>query len=1003
MRRIPVIALLVTPCLAVFGMVLPALAQNAEETPPHPEILWATSEELSGETAPNGRIAALVDDDSGRPDHEKSFWTTKWSGGTTPFPHAFAMTNPLGDAGACGLLITARPTWGTTYGNDHLPAEYFIHGFDADPGNPAESDSAMMQWRESIALGEWTQGERLANGPRLIKKNEPQVIPFTKTSKAVITLTGLRAMEAEKNDMALSDVKVLRCDAAGRPIIPAGVEEPSGGDPEVPHPDAPEEGSGSDTLVTDFIIDQLPYGEAGAPVGFAPTTHTYTAMAYYHADTVSARIKTVEGARVTINGAAVNAQGRVSGLALEEGLNLITAVVSKGSESATYVVNILKKPTDFRGHVLIPASVSLNGGSDENNAALVDGDRHTSYTAKPLVRAAEWNQSVTGFEIDLGEARYVHRVNGFGRPELPAGTESWHGGNSVAIAVQDEGGEWKTIVTHASLTRDAGGIWYWDFNAYHRARRIRVWMNIETEPQTPRNVATGVTFEEIEVWGLPAGQEPVAPDVDNTSFEKYRAFNPQDGQWGVNRAQTLALQYGIMMPTWIPSEGYGRGGFDARERDLTEGAFPMFYDLPMFNTPLMESLGEGSPWAIAKAPFGKNGISAAGSPRDFLTDIMRPYAETLVDIQYGDEGGFSRTESDNFGRWFEWSKRNIPGALVHANSWNDPSWYKAENLDYYVRNAKPDLLSWDTYYYSPNSGPKPDSVVLDLLNTQTWKAQREYALKGLTGDGSSPILYGQYLDYNWDANVSESQKAIVPSLGLATGQKWFGLFRMEYNGYDRSSIIDYDGAPTRSFYEFSKIFGHIEAIGAYTKAMTSTFVAYKPGSYEGRENGVLKGYTYGNFAEGSEAKAANESVGLKDVTVRNAGSVNAGRPGDVVIGYFEQLDGLSPEKSREIFGGSTSAPRGFLVVNALTGTTEFPSFSLNPRNDDGSFAETAQDIVLVLSKPSEDARLILVDPQAGLRREVDLGEGPTASVTLSAVGGGDARFLYWVTGGSSQD
>ena len=96
MRRIPVIALLVTLCLAVFGMVLPALAQNAEETPPHPEILWATSEELSGETAPNGRTAALVDDDSGRPDHEKSFWTTKWSGGTTPFPPRLCNDQPPG-------------------------------------------------------------------------------------------------------------------------------------------------------------------------------------------------------------------------------------------------------------------------------------------------------------------------------------------------------------------------------------------------------------------------------------------------------------------------------------------------------------------------------------------------------------------------------------------------------------------------------------------------------------------------------------------------------------------------------------------------------------------------------------------------------------------------------------------------------------------------------------------------------------------------------------------
>ena len=61
--------------------------------------------------------------------------------------------------------------------------------------------------------------------------------------------------------------------------------------------------------------------------------------------------------------------------------------------------------------------------------------------------------------------------------------------------------------------------------------------------------------------------------------------------------------------------------------------------------------------------------------------------------------------------------------------------------------------------------------------------------------------------------MSTYEKSIVPSLGLATGQKWFGLFCMEYNGYDRSSIIDHDGAPTRSFYEFSNIFGNVTYIG----------------------------------------------------------------------------------------------------------------------------------------------------------------------------------------------
>ena len=79
----------------------------------------------------------------------------------------------------------------------------------------------------------------------------------------------------------------------------------------------------------------------------------------------------------------------------------------------------------------------------------------------------------------------------------------------------------------------------------------------------------------------------------------------------------------------------------------------MFYDLPMFNTPMMESLGKGAPWALAKAPTGKNSMCNAGKPHDFMNEYMAPYASTLVDIQYGDEGGFNRGESECFKNWFD--------------------------------------------------------------------------------------------------------------------------------------------------------------------------------------------------------------------------------------------------------------------------------------------------------------------------------------------------------------
>lgn len=1004
MRRRPIIGALLAPALALgtLSAAQAALAEPAQPAPFHPEVLWATSEELVGESGLNGHIEALTDDDTGRSGAAVTFWTTKWKDGGDSFPHALAMRNPNAQDGACGIGVTARPTYDSTMGNDHLPAEYRIHAFEADPGNPASDADALAAWKESVRGGQWQGGTELAHASgALAKTNDEQYITFPRTTAPVISLTGLSALVASKNDMALSDIKLLPCDSDGNAITTYPAQPGPGPEPrpEVPNVPEPLQGGGSDSLVTDFVIDQLPYGEPGAPVEFAPGTHTYSATGYYHSATVSARIRTAPGAEATINGAKPDGDGRVKNLDLAKGINAITATVTKDGESATYVVNITKTDTDFRGNVLVPATAALNGGSEADNRALVDGDRNTTVTVDPLVRSEHWDGSTTGFELTLDGQRYVHRVNGFGWPSLPGNAQGWHGGNSVAIAIQEaDGGEWKTIVTHASLTRDARGLWYWDFNAYHLAHRIRVWMNTGTEPQTPANIATAVRFDDVEVWGLPEGSAPKAPGADNSADARYSGFDPGDGKWGVNRAQALALQYGVMMPAWVPSEGYGRGGFDANERGLTGGAFPMFYDLPLFNTAMMESLGKGAPWALAKAPFGKNGIASAGEPHDFLSEAQKPYASTLVDIQYGDEKQWDNTEGDYYQKWFEWSKTAYPGALVHSNQYDDYTWRRPQVLDYYVRAVKPDLLSWDTYYYSTTSGPGPDRVVTSLLNNQTWQAQREYALKGLTGDGSSPILYGQYLDYNWDANVSASQKAIVPSLGLATGQKWFGLFRMEYNGYDRSSIIDHDGAPTRSFYEFTRIFRSVRYIGEYTKAMDSTFVALKPGQYDGRdEDPVLSGYRYGNFASGDEAVAANQGAGLVDMSVTNTGSVNGGKPGDVVVGYFDQLEGLEAAKSAEIFGESTTVPKGFMVVNALTGTTKFPSMLLDPRTDDGSFAETAQDITLTVKKPSANSRLMLVDPSTATTTEVALGDGETSTVTLKAVGGGDSRLLYWVT------
>ena len=152
--------------------------------------------------------------------------------------------------------------------------------FDEDPRNPA-AEASFADWKTKVAAGEWEGGTEVAHGTDLQYGNKEQYVTFPATTKRVFALTGLRSLAPGKKDMALSDIKLLPCDAEGNAITSCGSDDTGNNNnvarPVVPHPDAPASGSGASDLVVDFVIDQLPYGEPGKPVDFAPGTHTYTA------------------------------------------------------------------------------------------------------------------------------------------------------------------------------------------------------------------------------------------------------------------------------------------------------------------------------------------------------------------------------------------------------------------------------------------------------------------------------------------------------------------------------------------------------------------------------------------------------------------------------------------------------------------------------------------------------------------------------------------------------
>lgn len=745
--------------------------------------------------------------------------------------------------------------------------------------------------------------------------------------------------------------------------------------------------SRSEALLHDVIIDQLPFGKPGVYERFSPKKHDYEATAYYHTKSITIRTIAKEGITPTINGTPVDQQGRGT-VALSNGDNTVT--ITAGSE--TYRINVHKVNTDFRGNVMLSATATTSSGTESDNKAVVDNNRDTHWQVATAVQKKTWDEQPTGIELHLSKAQYVARLTAWGLPVSHKGSAWNQLGSSVSIAIQTEdAGEWVEVVSQANVRND-GGIWYWDLGGYHKAKNIRLWLNPTTNVENPKEATIdSIRFDDVEIWGLPEGKTPEALPAEPA--KNSTGFNPGTGKWGVDRAQALALQYGILMPAWIPSESYGRSVMNKHEQDLSGGAIPMFYDPPLFNTPAMKALGN-SPWSIAKAPGGNNSLTDQAELKDFLSENMQAYRSSLVDIQYGDEGGYDEHQLRLFKKWFEWSKNQYPGAITHSNQNGDGTWIN--NISTYVSQAKPDLLSWDTYYYMGNDNPhmNPANAVQSHLSTTVWKTYRKAALEGLTGDGTQPIMYGQYLDYNHQSNVSESQKSITTMLSLASGQKWLGLFRMEQNGFDKGGLFDHDGAPTHEFYEFADGFKDAQGMGKKLVALNNTYVATIPGTYNGSKNSAPSGWKMGKFTS-SDARKVNAEYGVIDVSATNIGTTNNGEPGDVVVGYFDKLPGLEDAKTKEIFGTNATNPKAIMVVNGLVGQTDKLVQLLEPRTDNGAFWQTAQDVTLTLAKPTDAAKLMLVDSKTGQQTEVTpkINEH-NATVTLR-LGGGQGALLYW--------
>ncbi|MCT4543937.1 MAG: LamG domain-containing protein [Vallitalea sp.] len=395
-------------------------------------------------------------------------------------------------------------------------------------------------------------------------------------------------------------------------------------------------------------------------------------------------------------------------------------------------------------------------------------------------------------------------------------------------------------------------------------------------------------------------------EISNKYSETYSSK-----QETLSKGQKILLDQGIQTLVWIRTNMKGR--FPTKEEWKDCGFTGVtYYDIPMYN----ESFHRNFPnvkWSMAAAPYGNTmwgtPIEAPKKNEHFLSDIQQQNIKNLISICFGDEEYYSEERVDIFKQWFEISKRLYKDVIVHNNIYK-MQWTEHQ-LRYFVRKAKPDMLTFDTYYYHKNAQGNEFNTIVDSTNDI-----RMIALEGHDGTGLSPIPFGQYLQgfrtgergaLAGDYLITESQINLVAFISIAMGAKWLNYFRWEYDP-ETFILFDREGNKTNSFYYCAKICKNINNLSPHLVRLTSTNVK------------VIEGYhTENNLICKNKLPKTIQPINWEleeyfyKIDVKNLEFNNNRLPGDILIGYFEPLKGLQEEEKELLVSNS----KYFMIVNGL--------------------------------------------------------------------------------------
>lgn len=787
--------------------------------------------------------------------------------------------------------------------------------------------------------------------------------------------------------------------------------------------DAPE----LENLIIDRVYELTPLGEIpdGVTVndtGFAPEITEYEGTAYSSVNEIKVYpFAESDTAEVRVNGSDLNDEGYFTVDVSEPGSHEVKVEVSDNGDTTDYTVDVEKVDTDYRDRrpvvknetIMDAFSVSTSFDNEEQLLEVMEKDYNVvlpesskadgsyveteeSYWSVPggsLPDASGTDTPVELFTVDLGDTYSVSRIRAaFGPSNMNLSQ------NRVRISVSTDGETWETPVTKGNMntgTQYHQNVTRYEFGVSYDARYIRFEVtNWQFGDQKDLRIYQFMIFYD-------AGEVPEKQDAPEGAGVPHQH---EDRHQYLASGQATVVERGLTMSGWTPSSGYGRGIPTAEESEQFGYDGPLFYD-PDFENPDYMLYNPDALWGIAKAPFGGNNMASAGEPADFIPESMKPYIGNAISFCFGDEGGYSTSEAEAFGKWFDWTREHYPGVILHTNQF--PNQWSRANLLEYFRIAEPDMICWDDYY-GDSSWANPSSINLSnenvqrdaarrLLNLNTWKLYRELAHGGIDGTGSKPILFGQYLDA-FAFNHSQSNKNLIVNTSILSGAKWLNFFRLEYQ-FDRAYLWDEDGTPTRGLLEWGQIIDRVHAIDDQLTRLNNDWIMFKMGTIGNEANASADGFRMGNFDDESSS-GKNLEYGLADVSVTSLSEAHDGGTGDVVLGYYNTLPGLYESEIAEYFEGAT-APKAFMIMNGLVaGQAErYNQFNI-PAREAGSSDNTRQEITVTVDADfAAEHTLYMVDKDdtdengSGKIKEVEL-SGSSFTVTL---GGGEANLYFWDT------